>query len=62
MTLVSVGIITKIFQGEVKVESQTVGPSGPVAGQKEIAVFDEDRGKKGGGKGHCVDGILIVVG
>ncbi|KAJ8659526.1 hypothetical protein O0I10_004891 [Lichtheimia ornata] len=36
-------IITKIFQGEVKVESQTVGPSGPVAGQKEIAVFDEDR-------------------
>ncbi|KAI7881084.1 cysteine proteinase [Lichtheimia hyalospora FSU 10163] len=36
-------MITKIFQGEVQVESQAVGASGPAAGQKEIAVFDEDR-------------------
>lgn len=50
MTLAWIGIITKIFQGEVKVESQTVGPSGPVAGQKEIAVFDEDRGKRRSGR------------
>lgn len=36
----------------MQVESQSVGPSGPVAGQKEIAVFDEDRGKVL--KAHCI--------
>lgn len=38
------GIIYKIFQGEVQVESQTVGPNDVSTSGKSVAVFDEDRG------------------
>ena len=39
------GIIYRIFQGEVKVESQDIGPNEATSEEKGITLFDEDRGK-----------------